>query len=89
MSKIMIDPGHGGKDSGAVNGTRYEKDDVLKLGLKVGALLKAAGHTVYYTRTTDIYETPSQKAQDGNDKEVDYFVSIHRNSASSTSAKGV
>lgn len=89
MSKIMIDAGHGGKDPGAVNGSRKEKDDVLKLAKEVGKLLKNAGHTVSYTRTTDIYESPTKKAQDANDANVNYFVSLHRNSASSTSAKGV
>ncbi len=36
---------------------------------------------VYYTRTTDVYESPAQKAEEGNQTGADYFVSIHRNSS--------
>ncbi len=36
---------------------------------------------VYYTRTTDVYEAPAQKAEEGNQTGADYFVSIHRNSS--------
>ncbi len=77
----VIDPGHGGSDPGAVYNGRQEKDDVLRLGKAVGALLEARGVDVVYTREGDIYETPFKKAQDGNSVGADYFVSIHRNSS--------
>jgi N-acetylmuramoyl-L-alanine amidase len=57
------------------------KDDALALTLAVGALLEEAGIDVYYTRTTDYYESPYEKAQEGNRVNADYFVSIHRNSS--------
>lgn len=60
---------------------RQEKDDVLALALAVGDILEANGVEVYYTRTTDVYETPLQKAQEANLTGADYFVSIHRNSS--------
>ena len=61
---VVIDPGHGGSDPGAVYNGRQEKDDVLRLGKAVGALLEARGVDVVYTREGDIYETPFKKAQD-------------------------
>ena len=78
---IVIDPGHGGCDPGAVYNGRQEMDDVLRLGKAVGALLEARGVDVVYTRDGDFYETPFKKAQDGNNVGADYFVSIHRNSS--------
>ena len=77
---IMLDAGHGGKDPGAVSAGRQEKDDTLRLTLMVGEILQDRGVDVEYTRTTDIYETPVEKAMEANAAGVDYFVSIHRNS---------
>lgn len=81
MALVVIDAGHGGANPGAVYNGRQEKDDALKLALAVGQILENNGVDVYYTRTTDIYESPSRKAQEGNAVEGDYFVSIHRNSS--------
>lgn len=78
---IMIDPGHGGSDPGAVYNGRPEKDDVLRLGLEVGKILEGYGFNVLYTRADDVYESPYKKAQEGNEANADYFVSIHRNSS--------
>ena len=57
-----------------------EKDDTLRMVLAIGEILENRGIDVQYTRTTDIYETPYQKAMEANEAGVDYFVSIHRNS---------
>ncbi len=81
MSLIVLDAGHGGANPGAVYNGRQEKDDALALTLAVGAILEAAGVDVYYTRTTDFYESPYEKAQEGNRVGADYFISIHRNSS--------
>lgn len=64
---IMLDAGHGGRDPGAVYNGRQEKDDVLKLVLAIGEFYKNSGIDVEYTRTTDIYETPFQKATEANE----------------------
>lgn len=72
---------HGGSNPGAVYNGRQEKDDVLALTLAVGRILEESGVDVYYTRTTDVYETPYQKAMEANEVGADYFVSIHRNSS--------
>lgn len=77
---LMLDAGHGGSDPGAVYEGRQEKDDTLKLTLAIGEILQDNGIDVEYTRTTDIYETPYQKALEANEAEVDFFISIHRNS---------
>lgn len=81
MPLIVLDAGHGGANPGAVYQGRQEKDDVLALTLAVGRILENRGVDVYYTRTTDVYESPTQKALEGNQTGADYFVSIHRNSS--------
>lgn len=78
--KIMMDAGHGGRDPGAVYNGRQEKDDALRLALAVGEILVNNGIDVNYTRTTDVYDTPLQKATKANEWGADLFISIHRNS---------
>lgn len=80
-AKIMIDAGHGGYDAGATYQNRREKDDNLRLALAVGEILQQRGYDVEYTRTTDVYDSPIQKARIANDSGADFFVSIHRNSS--------
>ena len=77
---IMLDAGHGGRDPGAVYQGRQEKDDNLSLVLSIGEILQENGVDVEYTRTTDIYQTPYEKAMIANRAEADLFISIHRNS---------
>ena len=79
MATIALDAGHGGMDYGAVYNGRREKDDNLALTTLVGEKLQNAGFDVVYTRTTDVYDTPLQKAQKANASGADFFVSIHRN----------
>lgn len=81
MPLVVLDAGHGGANPGAVYNGRQEKDDALNLTLAVGDILERNGVDVYYTRTTDIYESPARKAMEGNAAGGDYFVSIHRNSS--------
>ena len=81
MALVVLDAGHGGENPGAIYNGRQEKDDALELTLAVGRILEANGVDVYYTRETDIFETPLQKAQEANQTGADYFVSIHRNSS--------
>ncbi len=81
MALVVLDAGHGGNNPGAIYNGRREKDDVLALTLAVGNILEENGVNVYYTRTEDIYESPTRKAMEGNAVGADYFVSIHRNSS--------
>ena len=81
MALVVIDAGHGGSNPGAVYNGRQEKDDALRLSMEVGRILEENGVAVYYTRTTDVYESPYLKAQEANRVGADYFISIHRNSS--------
>jgi len=81
MALVVLDAGHGGENPGAIYNGRREKDDTLALTLEIGRILEANGVDVYYTRDTDVFETPLQKAQEANQTGADYFVSIHRNSS--------
>ena len=72
---IMLDAGHGGtKDPGAVYKGRQEKDDNLRLVLAIGEILSDRGLDVKYTRTTDVYETPYEKAMKANKAGVELFI---------------
>lgn len=77
---IILDAGHGGYDNGASYQDRKEKDDVLRVTLAVGQKLEDAGYNVLYTRTTDRYDSPIEKARIANRSGADYFISFHRNS---------
>ncbi len=93
MSKkiICLDAGHGGSDSGAVGaGKRYEKNDNLKQALAVGKKLTALNKDVIvkYTRTTDVYESVTTKALEGNAFGAHLFVSFHRNCNAGKPATG-
>jgi len=85
---IVIDPGHGGKDPGAIGGSAVEKQIVLKVSLKVKEKLEAAGAIVKMTRTGDTYPTLDERVAFSKNNYADTFVSIHVNSATTTSANG-
>lgn len=86
---IMIDPGHGGKDSGT-RGTRryktYEKDIALDVSLALGKQLekKIPNIKVVYTRKKDVFPTLISRPQLANKKEADLFISIHCNAQPGT-----
>ncbi|WP_426579204.1 N-acetylmuramoyl-L-alanine amidase [Bacillus altitudinis] len=83
--KIMLDPGHGGHDPGAVANGLKEKDLVLTISKKTKAILeKVYGASVKLTRSTDVYIDLSQRAKLANNWGADYFVSIHINAAGGT-----
>lgn len=77
---IILDAGHGGYDAGASYEGRKEKDDALRVTLAVGQELEDKGYNVLYTRTTDRYDSPIEKARIANNSGADYFISFHRNS---------
>ncbi|QKN78637.1 N-acetylmuramoyl-L-alanine amidase [Bacillus pumilus] len=83
--KIMIDPGHGGHDPGAVANGLKEKDLVLTIAKKTKAILeKVYGAAVKLTRSTDVYIDLSQRARLANNWGADYFASIHINAGGGT-----
>ena len=89
MATIVIDAGHGGYDAGAVNGSRYEKNDNLRMALAVGKRLENCGIRVIYTRTDDTFIPLLERSRISNNNNVDLFASFHRNSATNPSANGV
>ncbi|WP_434087691.1 N-acetylmuramoyl-L-alanine amidase family protein [Campylobacter vulpis] len=84
---IVLDAGHGGKDSGALSKNKRlkEKDIVLSTTLKIGNELKKRGFKVYYTRTTDKFINLRDRTKIANDKRADLFLSIHANAAPNAS----
>jgi len=86
---IVLDPGHGGLDSGAVGGGYKEKDINLSVGLKLRDLLQSHGAKVIMTRDTDTFIELTERAKVSNDAKADAFVSLHVNSAESSAAWGI
>ncbi|OAB46832.1 N-acetylmuramoyl-L-alanine amidase family protein [Paenibacillus antarcticus] len=87
---VVIDPGHGGSDPGALSiSKKYEKDTNLAISLKVQSLLlKEPNIDVVMTRDSDTYPTLSERAQLANRINADVFVSIHGNSNPSSKPNG-
>ena len=88
---VVIDPGHGGKDPGAVGPKGLkEKDITLSVAKKLGKLLKARhGMKVIYTRTKDKFVPLNKRTQLANSKKADLFISIHANASKKRSARGI
>ncbi|EIA92494.1 N-acetylmuramoyl-L-alanine amidase family protein [Campylobacter coli] len=85
---IVLDAGHGGKDSGALSdkkGSLKEKDIVLSTTLKLGNELKKRGYKVLYTRSSDKFINLRDRTKYANDKRADLFLSIHANAAPNAS----
>ena len=76
---IVIDPGHGGKDPGAMDNGVKEKDVNLAVGLELQRALTAKGYNVVMTRATDIYLKLQERTDIANNVKADLFVSIHVN----------
>ncbi len=86
---VMIDPGHGGKDPGAMaNGVR-EKDINLRMAKILGRMLQGQGFEVHYTRTTDAFISLEERTARANAKDADLFISVHCNAYSDASIKGL
>lgn len=86
---IIIDPGHGGQDPGAlgVNGV-YEKTIVLAVGLELKRQLEASGYKVEMTRATDIFIPLGQRVKFARKKKGDLFVSLHADSIGRSNVTG-
>jgi N-acetylmuramoyl-L-alanine amidase len=91
IGKIVIDPGHGGHDTGTIgpNGLE-EKDLVLEVGRRLGKLLETRlGAQVVYTRKDDTFIPLETRTAIANQQRADLFISIHANSSHDSAARGV
>ena len=88
---VVIDPGHGGKDPGAIGPSGLmEKDVVLQIATRLKALLQQVpGWQVTLTRDTDVFIPLEERTAIANAKGADLFVSIHANAAERTELQGV
>ena len=86
---VVIDPGHGGKDYGAIRAGINEKDITLDVSKLVAAMLRSKGYKVYMSHDTDKF-VPLQGIVDiAEEVKPDIFVSIHVNSSNGTEATGI
>ncbi len=91
VKTVVIDPGHGGKDPGAV-GPRglQEKDITLQVGKKLGKILKKEhGMNVVYTRKKDVFVPLNSRTHIANSHKADLFISVHVNSSRKRNTRGI
>ena len=89
VRRVVIDPGHGGHDSGAVRDGVREKDLNLRLAKRVADLLKDAGFTVILTRDGDQFISLDDRADRVRQENGDILLSLHQNASTNTAASGV
>ena len=91
IRRVVVDPGHGGHDPGAVGPSGLqEKDVVLAIGLKLRALLKEElGLDVVMTRSTDVFIPLEERTAIANKVNADLFLSVHANAAPNRFASGI
>jgi N-acetylmuramoyl-L-alanine amidase len=91
IGRIVIDPGHGGHDSGTIGVDGLEeKDVVLDVALRLGKLLhERLGAEIIYTRSDDTFIPLETRTAIANKAQADLFLSIHANSSSDATARGV
>lgn len=87
---VVIDPGHGGKDPGAVAKGIQEKDVVLAIGLKLGKYINEnfPDVKVIYTRNTDVFVPLIDRSRIANKNKADLFISLHANTCGTPSTGG-
>jgi N-acetylmuramoyl-L-alanine amidase len=90
VKKIVIDPGHGGKDPGAMANGLKEKDIVLKVARKLAPMLEnRLGCKVILTRNKDVFIPLEERTAIANKNDADLFISLHVNSSESQAASGI
>jgi len=87
---VVIDAGHGGKDTGAICcGNKREKNVVLSVAMKLQKLLEKKGYKVYMTRDNDSFVKLPKRTEFANKKRADIFVSIHANAAPNKNVQNI
>jgi N-acetylmuramoyl-L-alanine amidase len=92
ISRIVIDPGHGGHDTGTIGPHGLmEKDLCLDVALRLGREIeeKLPGAEVIYTRKDDTFVPLEERTAIANDAKADLFISVHANSSHDAAARGV
>ena len=87
-SCIVLDPGHGGGDTGTLWGTVYEKDLNLAIAKKLKKKLVAQGYSVFMTREEDVRVSLQERVDFAEDCRADIFVSIHQNALENDTVTG-
>lgn len=90
VQRIILDPGHGGHDPGAMQGKLREKDITLDVALRLKQILESElGYEVLMTRQNDVFVPLEQRTAFANSNSADLFVSVHVNSSRNKQARGV
>ena len=91
LGRVVLDPGHGGHDTGTRGPSGlYEKDIVLDVSQRLGVLLESRlGSAVYFTRRDDTYVALEERTRLANDYQADLFLSVHVNSSPVRAVSGV
>ncbi|MEZ5301254.1 MAG: N-acetylmuramoyl-L-alanine amidase [Verrucomicrobiales bacterium] len=86
---VVLDAGHGGHDSGAKSAYGVEKKYALDLSIRTKAMLQSKGFKVHMTRVSDTFLSRTERVRVANAVPNSIFVSIHLNSTSNSTAKGI
>jgi len=91
IKRVVIDPGHGGEDPGAIGSKGLmEKDVVLAIAKKVGEILRGKYNMeIVFTRDRDVFVPLEERTAIANSKNADLFISIHANASPQRSVKGI
>jgi N-acetylmuramoyl-L-alanine amidase len=92
IGRIVIDPGHGGHDTGTIGPTGLmEKDLCLDVALRLGKIIeqRLPGADVVYTRSDDTFIPLEERTRIANEAKADLFISIHANSSKDRAARGI
>ena len=92
IGRIVIDPGHGGHDTGTIGPTGLmEKDLCLDVALRLGKIIeqRLPGADVVYTRSDDSFIPLEERTRIANEAKADLFISIHANSSKDRAARGI
>jgi N-acetylmuramoyl-L-alanine amidase len=89
VARVVIDPGHGGHDPGATEGSIVESELVLDVALRLEALLQKSGIDVVLTRRANVYVPLEERPAVAVREQADLFLSIHANASQDRRAQGV
>lgn len=89
LDVVMLDPGHGGEDTGCERAAIWEKDVNLQIAMRLKTKLEDMGYVVLMTREEDVALTLDERIALANDSEADIYVSIHQNAFEQSNVSGM